>query len=250
MEITFKNKKGLKLSGILDRVESPAIQAIYAHCFTCSKNHPASYRICKSLAKHGIQTLRFDFSGLGKSEGQFNKTNFTDYIDDIRAAINYLKENESTPRLLIGHSLGGITAVAAACEIEEIGAVATIAAPSRPSHVLEHFKQHLPRILEEGAADVSIFDRTYTLTKNYIENLQSYDNRNFIKKMNKPILIFHSPFDNIVSVDEAAKIFTSAKHPKSFISLDSTDHLVSNKNDAQYIAQQISCWARRYLSDT
>lgn len=247
MDITFKNNQGDILSGVLDQADKPIGQAIFSHCFTCSKDHVASYRICKALVDKNIQVLRFDFTGLGKSEGDFTKTDFSSNIDDIKAALTYLSKEKLTPQLLIGHSLGGIAAIAAACELSEIQAVATIAAPSRPAHVLDHFETHIPKILKDGYDDVSIFNRSFRFTKEYILDLKNYDDKHFIKNLNKPILIFHSPFDDIVSIDEAAKIFSQAKHPKSFISLDQTDHLISKKYDAEYIAESIAHWAKRYI---
>jgi putative redox protein len=247
MNVIFKNNRGQNLTGVVDQVDNPIANAVFSHCFTCSKDHTASYRLCKALAAHGIQVLRFDFTGLGKSEGDFSNTDFSSNIDDIKAGVKYLKENHTAPQLLIGHSLGGIAAVATACELDDVQAVVTIAAPSRPAHVLDHFEQHIPKILKEGFDDVMVFDRSFKFTKEYILDLKDYDERHFIRKLNKPILIFHSPFDDIVSIDEAAKIFMEAKHPKSFISLDHTDHLVSHKRDAEYIAENIACWAKRYL---
>ena len=249
MLLTFKNILDQKLSGVLDEAENPVIQAIYLHCFTCSKDHPSAYRLCKALSSKGIQVLRFDFSGLGESEGNFAESDFSSNIDDVKSALKFLKDNHLVPRLLIGHSLGGITAAAAAYELREIEAVVTIASPNRPAHILDHFEEHIPTIIKHGYADITVFDRPFRLTKEYIENLKSYDERHFVKNMNKPILIFHSPFDDIVSVDEAAKIFMEARHPKSFISLDRVDHLISKKKDAEYIAGHIDCWARRYISN-
>ena len=247
MNVTFLNSQGDKLAGIIDQAKNPFVQAIYAHCFTCSKDHAASYRICKALAKHGIQVLRFDFTGLGKSQGEFFTTDFSSNVDDIKNANDFLTNNYQSPQLLIGHSLGGIAVAAAACKLNNIQAVATIASPSRPAHVLDHFEQHIPKILKQGFAEVDVFNQPFRLTKEYIQDLKSYDEKHFIRKLNKPILIFHSPFDDIVSIDEAAKIFMEAKHPKSFISLDETDHLVSKKIDAEYIAENIACWAKRYI---
>ena len=249
MDVTFLNSHGDKLAGILDQAKNPFAQAIYSHCFTCSKDHAASYRICKALAKQGIQVLRFDFTGLGKSQGDFSTTDFSSNVGDIKAAVDFLTNAQKSPQLLIGHSLGGIAATAAACELDDIQAVATIASPSRPAHVLDHFEQHIPTILKHDFADVSIFDQSFRLTKEYIQDLKSFDKKHFIRKLNKPILIFHSPFDEIVSIDEAAKIFMEAKHPKSFISLDETDHLISKKADAEYIAENIVCWAKRYIKE-
>lgn len=247
MDVSFENSSGNKLMGSIDEIDKPIAHAVFSHCFTCSKDHAASYRICKALAAKRIQVLRFDFTGLGKSKGDFSNTDFTSNIDDIKAAVHYLNENLSTPQLLIGHSLGGIAAVAAACQLDEIQAVSTIAAPCRPAHVLDHFKQHIPKIMQNGFDDVTVFDRSFRFTKEYIEDLQNYDKKPFIKNLSKPILIFHSPYDDIVSIDEAAKIFMEAKHPKSFISLDQTDHLISKKQDADYIAENIACWAKRYI---
>ena len=248
MEINFENNLGHRLAGLIDTADNPIAHAVFSHCFTCSKDHPASFRICKALASQGIQTLRFDFSGLGNSEGDFSQTDFSSNIGDIKAAVEYLTTNKTTPRLLIGHSLGGIAAVAAACELKQIDAVITIASPSRPAHVMDHFEEHIPKILNHGYSDVMVFDQTLRLTKTYIEDLKTYSDRNFTKKLNKPILIFHSPYDDIVSIDEAAKIFTEAKHPKSFISLDKVDHLVTKKRDAEYIAEHVACWTKRYLN--
>ena len=248
MEVTFSNQHGENLAGIIDEVDHPIAHAVYAHCFTCSKDHIASYRVCKALAEHNIQVLRFDFSGLGKSQGKFSATDFSSNIADIKAAVNYLQQNYTAPQLLIGHSLGGIAAAAAACALNEIQAVATIASPSRPAHVLDHFEQHIPKILHQGFDEVIVFDRSFKFTKEYIENLKTYDEKHFIKNLNKPILIFHSPLDTIVSIDEAAKIFVEAKHPKSFISLDKTDHLITQRRDADYIAENIATWAKRYIN--
>jgi putative redox protein len=247
MEISFKSKRGDLLAGTIDQAENPIAQAVFSHCFTCSKDHAASYRICKALAKHNIQVLRFDFTGLGKSEGDFTSTDFSSNIEDIKSAVSHLTDIDLPPQLLIGHSLGGIAAAATAYELTDIQAVATIAAPSRPAHVLDHFEEHIPRIIKDGFDDVKIFNHTFRFKKEYILDLQDYNNRHFINKLNKPILVFHSPFDNIVSIQEAAKIFAEAKHPKSFISLDHTDHLVSKKHDAEYIAENIACWAKRYI---
>lgn len=247
MEVAFENNRGEKLAGVIDKANNPIAHAIFSHCFTCSKDHTASFRLCKALSAQGIQILRFDFSGLGRSEGNFSESTFSSNLDDIKAAATFLENNYCLPQLLIGHSLGGIAAIAAACEIDAIQAVATVAAPSRPAHVLDHFQQHIPSILKNGFEDITIFDRTFRLTKEYILDLKAYDDRHFIKKLNKPILIFHSPFDDIVSIDEAGKIFTEAKHPKSFISLDHADHLISKKRDAEYIAENIACWTKRYI---
>lgn len=247
MDITFKNNRGDLLTGVIDQAENPIAQAVFSHCFTCSKDHAASYRICKALADQNIQVLRFDFTGLGKSGGDFTSTNFSSNIEDIKSAVSYLSDINMPPQLLIGHSLGGIAAAAAACELDEIQTVATIAAPSRPAHVLDHFEEHIPKILKDGFDDVTIFDRSFRFTREYVLDLKDYDERHFIQKLNKPILVFHSPFDNIVSIDEAAKIFSEAKHPKSFISLDHADHLISKKYDAEYIAENIASWAKRYI---
>ncbi len=249
MDVSFPNLADKKLAGIIDTVKNPIAHAVFLHCFTCTKDHPASYRLCKALAKQGIETLRFDFTGLGDSEGQFQDTDFSSNINDIKAAVEFLSANHSTPKLLIGHSLGGIAAIAAACNLNQIDAVITIASPSRPAHVLDHFEEHIPNIINQGFANVMVFDNELKLTKEYINGLKAYDNHSFTKKLNKPILIFHSPYDDIVSIDEAARIFMQAKHPKSFISLDKADHLITKKKDAEYIAEHTACWAKRYISN-
>lgn len=168
----------------------------------------------------------------------------------MRSAVKFLSDNHTTPQLLIGHSLGGIAATAAACELRVIDAVVTIAAPSRPAHVLDHFEEYIPQIIKYGYEDATVFYRPFRLTKDYIEDLKSYDERHFTRKLNEPILIFHSPYDDIVSIDEAARKFTEAKHPKSFISLDKVDHLIGKKKDAEYIAEHISCWTKRYVTNS
>ncbi|MEJ2115090.1 MAG: alpha/beta fold hydrolase [Gammaproteobacteria bacterium] len=186
MDVRFKNDRGEKLAGIMDQVESPIAQAIFSHCFTCSKDHTASYHLCKALAAQNIQVLRFDFTGLGKSEGDFVNSNFSSNLNDIKAAVQFLGKNSYAPQILIGHSLGGIAAIAAACEIDEIRAVATIASPSRPAHVLDHFEQHIPKILKSGFDEVSVFDRPFKLTKEYILDPILYPSMRPQESLQKP----------------------------------------------------------------
>ena len=192
--------------------------------------------------------MRFDFTGLGDSEGGFSETNFTTNINDIISASNYLHDNYQEPKLIIGHSLGGTAAVAAVTQLNNVKAVATIASPNKPSHVLGHFEEVKNVLKEKPETSVNILDREFIIKKQLLEDIESYDQVEIIEKLNKPILIMHSPSDKTVSIEEASNLFMGAKHPKSFISLDDIDHLISDKAYAEYIAKNIFSWSDKYLS--
>jgi len=225
----------------------PIAYALFAHCFTCSKNARAVRSISQFLTKRGIAVLRFDFSGLGDSEGDFSETNFSSNVQDLVAAADYLASNLAAPSILIGHSLGGAAVLAAAAEISSAKAVVTIGAPSEPAHV-EHLVQSASEeIRTSGQAKVQIGGQSFYIKKQFLEDIKEQTLREKINKLGKALLILHSPQDRVVSVDNAEKIYMAARHPKSFISLDGADHLLSRKEDGYYVGEVIASWALRYL---
>ncbi|WP_019668686.1 bifunctional alpha/beta hydrolase/OsmC family protein [Eudoraea adriatica] len=248
-KVIFYNKSGQQLAG---RLELPANQlphnfVLFAHCFTCNKNLLAIKNISKSLTSNGFGVLRFDFTGLGESEGDFADTNFSGNVEDLVAAAEYLRKTYKAPGLLIGHSLGGAAAIIAASEITSIKAIATIAAPSDPVHVKNLLRSNIEEINLKGKAVVNIGGRDFTIKKQFLEDLERKTLPQIVKGLRKPILIMHSPQDQIVAIKNAEDIYVAAHHPKSFISLDGADHLLSNKKDSTYTGSVISGWAKRYL---
>jgi putative redox protein len=237
----------IQLSGLL---ETPGddIRAfvLFAHCFTCGKDIAAASRISRALVAHGYGVLRFDFTGLGNSDGDFANTNFSSNVGDLVAAADFLRHTYRAPSLLIGHSLGGAAVLKAAGAIPESLGVVTIGAPADPEHVIKNFTVNLSTIESEGQAQVSLAGRPFTIKKQFVDDLRSQD-CGYISSMKKALLIFHSPLDATVSIREAEKIYTEAKHPKSFVSLEDADHLLSNKADADYVATTIAAWASRYM---
>jgi len=250
MKVTFKNEQGLELSAKLELPKSNQAQAyaIFAHCFTCSKNLTAVRNIARSLTNRGFGVLRFDFTGLGDSEGSFAKTNFSTNINDIFAAADFLNSEYSAPKLLIGHSLGGAAVLFAGKEIESVEAIATIGAPFGPGHIKHMFENQIDQIESEGSATVQIGGRPFEVQKQFLEDIEKADTKAVLKELRKAILILHSPQDRIVHVDNASKIYSQAHHPKSFISLDGADHLLTDKNDSSYAGVVIGAWASRYIS--
>ncbi|HRK56679.1 MAG TPA: bifunctional alpha/beta hydrolase/OsmC family protein [Burkholderiaceae bacterium] len=247
-EVTFHNPQQQALRGVLETPEGEAQgYAIFAHCFTCSKNSVAATYISRALAQRGMAVLRFDFTGLGGSEGDFSDTNFSSNIEDLVAAANFLAENYAAPALLIGHSLGGAAVLAAAQHLPEVKAVVTIGAPATADHIAHVFAGALNEIRKQTVAQVNLGGRTFSIRKQLIDDLAQHNTVEHIGALRKALLIFHSPLDEVVSIDEAARIFVAAKHPKSFVSLDRADHLLSNKTDAAYIAAVLTAWAGQYL---
>lgn len=245
----FLNESGQLLSGRLELpILKPKAMAIFAHCFTCSKNVKAATTISRSLAENGIGVLRFDFTGLGNSEGDFSNTNFSSNISDLIAAANSLEQNYSAPSLLVGHSFGGAAVIKAATQIKSVKAVVTIGAPSCVNHVAHLFSESIEKIKLQKKAEVDLFGRKFNISEDFINNINEVDILNDVKEFKKAFLILHSPIDNLVSIENAAKLFHSAKHPKSFISLDNSDHLISKETDAVYISKIISEWSSRYLA--
>ncbi|SEN72442.1 bifunctional alpha/beta hydrolase/OsmC family protein [Nitrosomonas marina] len=246
----FQNKDGDSLSGLLEIPDHQTKNyAIFAHCFTCSKNSRAAGFVARALAKLGIAVLRFDFTGLGNSSGEFSNTNFSSNIQDLIAAAEFLEAKFSAPSLLIGHSLGGAAVLAAAQQMQSVKAVVTIAAPATASHVKGLFVESHQEIMENNTACVQLGGRSFTIKKQFVEDLEKYNSLEHIQQLNKALLIFHSPLDRVVSIDEAARIYSAARHPKSFVSLDRADHLLSRSDDAQYVATVLSAWAGQYLDE-
>lgn len=226
----------------------PEAYAIFAHCFGCSKDMLASARISRELTKSGIAVLRFDFTGLGQSCGNFADTNFTSNVDDIVYAAKYLKENLKSPQLLIGHSLGGAAVIAAASLLPDVAAVASIAAPSNPSHVSHLFNSQMDKINNEGFSTINIAGNELVISKQYVDDLEKHSLEAVLENWRKAFLIFHSPTDDVVGIEHARILFKAAKHPKSFISLDRSDHLLSKREDAEFVAKVIGAWAKRYIN--
>ncbi len=244
----FHNDSGEKLAGLLERPGGEIDTcAIFAHCFTCSKDITAASRIARALASQGIAVLRFDFTGLGHSEGEFANTNFSSNMADLRAAADAMREQFGAPELLIGHSLGGAAVLAVAGDIPEVKAVVTIGAPSDPAHVAHLFESKQAEIEAEGEAEVNLAGRKFTIRRQFLRDIESHRLAERIRKMRKALLIMHSPVDEIVGIDNAAEIFGAALHPKSFISLDKADHLLTRRADSEYVATAIAAWVRRYL---
>lgn len=221
--------------------------AIFAHCFTCNSDFAAVRNISRSLTSQGFGVVRFDFTGLGDSEGDFADTNFSANVADIKAVHQYISDNYQAPDLLIGHSLGGAAALVAAAEIDAIKAVASVGAPADIQHVQHLFSAGIEEILEKGEALVNIGGRPFKIQKQFVDDLQKRDLTEILKDLRKPLLILHSPQDNIVGIDNAAKLYNAAFHPKSFISLDGADHLLTNRNDSLYAGEVIGTWAKRYF---
>ena len=246
----FQNKNGESLSGLLEIPDAQTkYYAIFAHCFTCFKDSRAASYIARALAKQGIAVLRFDFTGLGSSAGEFSNTNFSSNIQDLTAAADFLEKNYLAPSLLIGHSLGGAAVLAAAQQLQSVKAVVVIAAPATAAHVKGLFVDAQQEILKNDTARVQLGGRDFTIKKQFVEDLENYNSLEHIQQLNKALLIFHSPLDQVVSIDEAARIYGAAKHPKSFISLGRADHLLSRSGDAQYVATVLSAWASLYLDE-
>ncbi len=248
-KVNFKNKDGQDLVG---RLELPANRhphnfAIFAHCFTCNKNLTAVRNISKALTANGFGVLRFDFTGLGESEGDFADTNFSGNVEDLVAAASYLEKNHKAPTLLVGHSLGGAAVIFAADRIGSVNALATIGAPFSPVHIEHLLQSEIPEIEETGKAVVNLSGRDFTIKKQFLDDLQHKPLAQTLGKLRKPILILHSPQDNTVEIKNAEEIYVAARHPKSFISLDGADHLLSDKKDSFYAGEVISGWAKRYL---
>jgi alpha/beta superfamily hydrolase len=247
----FRNANGLRLAAVLDRpAVEPHAYALFAHCFTCGKDNLAASRIAQALAGRRIAVLRFDFTGIGASEGEFANAGFSANVADLVAAADHLRQTRGNAALLIGHSLGGAAVLAAAAHIAEARAVVTIAAPADPVHATRLFKDRIPEINANGEAEVVLAGRSFRVRREFLDDLtgQRLDER--IARLHKALLVCHAPSDDTVGIEHANRIFTAAKHPKSFISLADADHLLSRKSDASYVGNVIAAWADRYLDRT
>ncbi|NNJ81295.1 MAG: OsmC family protein [Flavobacteriaceae bacterium] len=248
-KVTFENESGQQLSG---RLELPADEiphnfVLFAHCFTCNKNLGAVRNISRALSSKGFGVLRFDFTGLGESDGDFEDTNFSGNVADLIAASDYLAENYKAPTLVVGHSLGGAAAIFAAAEIISIKAVATIGAPSNPVHVTHLLKSSLEEIENEGVAVVNLSGRDFTIKKQFLDDLKTKSLPDVAQGLRKALLVMHSPQDTTVGIKNAEEIYIAARHPKSFVSLDGADHLLMRREDSEYAGLVIAGWASRYV---
>ena len=245
---TFAGHAGDSLAARLDMPDGPHLAtALFAHCFTCGKDITAARRIATRLAAMGIAVLRFDFTGLGHSDGEFANTTFSSNVDDLVRAANHLSERGMAPGLLIGHSLGGAAVLKAAGQIDSVKAVATIGAPFDPGHVTHNFGAALERIASDGKAEVDLAGRPFTIGKGFVEDVSATELAPAIGKLGRALLVLHAPLDATVGVENATQIFMAAKHPKSFVTLDDADHLISRPADAEYAAEVIAAWAARYM---
>ncbi|MEP0070053.1 bifunctional alpha/beta hydrolase/OsmC family protein [Pyruvatibacter sp.] len=248
--IEFTGSLGEKLAGRLEMPKGqPRAYALFAHCFTCSKDIFAATRIASRLCDHGIAVLRFDFTGLGHSDGDFANTDFSSNVADLVHAANYLRDTHEAPSILIGHSLGGAAVLAAAGDVPEAKAVATIGAPADAAHVAENFGTKIGDIEADGEAEVELAGRPFRIRKAFLDDIRSQEISPRIASLKKALIVFHGPRDATVGIENAEKIFLTAKHPKSFVSLDDADHLLSRRADATYVADVLSSWATRYLGE-
>lgn len=239
--------QGQQLAGLLETPDQPVrAYVLFAHCFTCGKDIAAASRISRYLVQHGFAVLRFDFTGLGNSDGDFANTNFSSNTEDLLAAARFLEQDYRVPQLLVGHSLGGAAVLAMAAQLPEVKGVVTIGAPHNAGHVIHNFDAHIDTIETDGQAKVSLGSREFTIKKQFLDDLRRQSTAH-IKSLNKPLLVLHSPIDLTVDISDAEKIYKAAKHPKSFVSLDTADHLLSKPADSEYVAQTISGWASRYI---
>lgn len=248
-KLEFPGSVGETLSARIDFPDEGEADTfvLFAHCFTCSKNLKAAGHITRALNDKGFAVFRFDFTGLGESEGDFANTNFSSNIEDLVAAANYMSEEYRSPGILAGHSLGGAAVLQTAHRVESCKAVVTIAAPSNPEHVKKNFEPKLDEIEQKGEAEVTLAGRTFKIKKQFLDDLESANMNKRIKELDRALLIFHSPIDNTVGISNAAEIFEQAKHPKSFISLDKADHLLNNEEDSRYVGTMLATWASKYL---
>jgi alpha/beta superfamily hydrolase len=247
-KIEFESTEGYLLAAKVDIAEGEArAYALFAHCFTCSKNLRAAVHITRALAKRGITTLRFDFTGLGSSEGDFSNTNFSSNVDDLVAAATFMKNDMQSPAILVGHSLGGAAVIHAAHQIKSVKAVATIGSPADPVHVKKNFSMKIDKIKETGEATVELAGRPFKIKKQFLDDLEAASMEDRISTLNRALLIMHSPLDNTVGIDNAAHLYKRAKHPKSFISLHEADHLLNDKTYSQYAGSLIAQWSEVYL---
>ena len=250
IKVSFPNRNGDALAGLLDTPASePRSFALFAHCFTCSKNLKAASNISRALTSAGIAVLRFDFTGLGQSDGQFEDTSFSSNVDDLLSAVRWLGEEYRAPELLLGHSLGGTAVLQAAPEVPSAVAVATIGSPSDPAHVAHMFTDSEAELRRNGVAEVLLGGRPFRVREQFLDDLAQHDLPHSISRLRKALLVMHAPLDDIVDIENASSLFAAALHPKSFVSLDKADHLMSREADSHYAGKVLASWASRYLAD-
>jgi len=253
IRLEFPNSEGQRLAGLLETPPEGtpiARYALFAHCFTCGKDIATASRISRALAARGIAALRFDFTGLGNSDGDFANTSFSSNVQDLLAAAAALERDYRAPELLIGHSLGGAAVLSAASQLPSVKAIATIGAPATADHVRHLFAGEADEISRRGHATVRIGLREFTVKRQFLQDLAGHGSAEYIRGLRKALVVFHSPLDDVVPIDEAARIYQAALHPKSFVSLDNADHLLSRAEDAEYVAATLAAWASRYLGLT
>ncbi len=248
-KVTFTGSRGHELAARLDLPDGDIkAYGLFAHCFSCSKDLSAVNRISRALNEDGIAVSRFDFTGLGQSDGNFSNTNFSSNVGDILAAVDYMRESFAPPAVMMGHSLGGAATFMAANSVPEVRAVATIGAPANATNVLRQFGEDIETIENEGEADVMLGGRQFVIKKQFVDDARSQDLLTEVRALKKPLLVMHSPIDQTVDVDHARLIYEAALHPKSFISLDTADHLLmKNPADSRYVARVISAWVSQYI---
>lgn len=243
----FEGSTGEKLAGLLETPDrEPIATALFAHCFTCGKDIAAASRIARALVKRGYAVMRFDFTGLGGSDGDFANTNFTSNVEDLVAAAEHLRAEGMAPTLLIGHSLGGTAVLTAAHKVPECKGVVTIGSPADAQHVSHQFECDIATIEKNGEAEVNLAGRKFLIKKQFLDDINR-SSVNHISKLNTAFLVMHSPIDTTVNITEAERIYRAARHPKSFVSLDDANHLLSKASDAEYVADVISAWAHRLV---
>ena len=248
--IRFAGSTGARLAARLDRPETGAAAwALFAHCFTCSKDLRSVVNLSRALNGAGLAVMRFDFTGLGESEGDFADTGFVSNVEDLVAAAAFLESEHAGPSLLVGHSLGGAAVIQAAARIPSAAAVATIGAPADPSHVERLLTGSVEEIREKGEAEVVLAGRPFRIGRRFLDDLEETRQRQRIRELDRALIVFHSPVDRIVGIENAARIFEAARHPKSFVSLDRADHLLSDPSDARYVGEVLAAWARKYIPE-
>ncbi len=247
-KIQFTGSTGETLAASIDKPDSNIrAYALFAHCFTCTKDIFAAARIAKVLKEQDIAVVRFDFTGLGASEGDFANTNFSSNVEDLVAAANFMREEFKAPAILIGHSLGGSAVLAAANQIPEARAVVTLGSPADVAHVADNFQADREKIMRDGEADICLVGRPFKIKKQFIEDIEGIKLQHHVSNLKKALLVMHAPLDKTVGIENAGTIFSWARHPKSYVSLDDADHLISRKEDAEYAAHVISTWAKKYI---
>ncbi|WP_431134633.1 bifunctional alpha/beta hydrolase/OsmC family protein [Psychroserpens mesophilus] len=248
-KIEITNKKGYNLAAYLELPanQKPNYYAIFAHCFSCTSNYNATKNISRSLTSHGFGVIRFDFTGLGRSEGEFSESHFSANIEDVIAVSNHITEHYQAPCLLIGHSLGGAAAIVAASKLDNIKAVATIGTPATIKHVTQHFSHAIDDVADKGEVEINIGGRPFKVNQEFVNDFSKTDLPEITKKLRKPLLVMHAPFDKIVGIDNAQKLYQNAMHPKSFISLHDADHLLLNSKHSHYAGRLIGEWAQLYF---